>query len=464
MGQDASTYIALIGHGQINKAWNIIRKENPLPMTLGRICPHPCEVTCKRGEIDKPISICALKRFAADSMRQKLKEFEPPPIYFPDKVAVIGAGPAGLTVAYDLIQKGYPVTIFEQHPVPGGMLGVGIPEYRLPRDVLNDEIDAIKRLGIVIHLGVKVGRDISIEKLKLIGYKAFFLGVGAHKGLKLRIPGEDEFESFQDATTFLRKVSFKDKTLPGQIICILGGGNSAIDSARTALRMGAEEVHILYRREREQMPANPQEVEAALKEGVKITFLISPVRILGEDGRVAGIECIRNKLGEPDASGRRRPVVIEGSEFVIKCDAVIRAIGQEPDLSFLQSELNLEVNRKNRFVVDEKTLATSAPGFFAGGDAVTGPATVVEAIAAGHRAAVSIDCYLRGENYEGYWHPKPHFMVDRLEITEEDEKLIRPPMKELDASERIANFREVELGLDEITAICEARRCLRCDL
>jgi NADPH-dependent glutamate synthase beta subunit-like oxidoreductase len=212
------------------------------------------------------------------------------------------------------------------------------------------------------------------------------------------------------------------------------------------------------------MPANPSEIEAAMEEGVRITFLASPVRILGENGRVAGIECIRNKLGEPDASGRRRPIPTEGSEFVVECDTIFPAIGQEPDLSFLNGDHRPEVNPRNRFVVDEITLATSAPGFFAGGDAVTGPATVVEAIAAGRRAAVSIDCYLRGENYEGYWHPKPHFMVDRLEITEEDEKLIRPPVKELDANERIANFREVELGLDEITAMCEARRCLRCDL
>jgi NADPH-dependent glutamate synthase beta subunit-like oxidoreductase len=273
MGQDASTYIALIGHGQINKAWNIIRKENPLPMTLGRVCPHPCESSCKRGEVDKPISICALKRFAADSMRARLKDLEPAPIYYPgDKVAVIGAGPAGLTVAYDLIQKGYPVIIFEKLPVAGGMLGVGIPEYRLPRDVLNDEIDAIKRLGVEIRLGVSVGHDLSIEQLKEQGYKAFFLGIGAHKGIKLRIPGEDKFEGFQDATSFLRTVNLGDKNPTGQKVSIIGGGNSAIDAARTVLRLGAEEVHIVYRRERDQMPANPSEIEAAMEEGVKIAF------------------------------------------------------------------------------------------------------------------------------------------------------------------------------------------------
>jgi len=439
--------------------------ENPLPMALGRVCPHPCESDCKRGEVDKPISICALKRLAADSMRHKLKEIEPAPLVFPDdKVAVVGAGPAGLTVGYDLVQKGYPVTIFEALPVAGGMLHVGIPEYRLPRDVLNDEIDAIKRLGVEIRLGVRVGSDVTFEQLKEQGYKAFFLGVGAHKGLKLRIPGEDEFEGFVDATAFLRRVNLGDKTAPGRKVCVIGGGNSAVDAARTSLRLGAEEVHIVYRRLREQMPANPAEIQATLEENIHIDFLTSPVRILGKGGRVVGMECIRNELGEPDASGRRRPVAVEGSEFVIDCDVIIPAISQEPDLSFLGEDTEFEISRWNSFVVDEKTLATNIPGFFSGGDALTGPATVVQAIAAGHRASVSIDCYLRGREYSGYWFPKPHLMVDRLELTDEDEKLVRPGMRELPSNERVGNFREVELGLEEQTACLEARRCLRCDL
>jgi NADPH-dependent glutamate synthase beta subunit-like oxidoreductase len=212
------------------------------------------------------------------------------------------------------------------------------------------------------------------------------------------------------------------------------------------------------------MPANPSEIEAAMEEGVRITFLASPVRILGENGRVAGIECIRNKLGEPDASGRRRPIPIEGSEFVVECDTIFPAIGQEPDLSFLNGDYQLRVNRRNRLVVNEKTLATGIPGFFAGGDAVTGPATVVQAIAAGHRASVSIGCFLRREDLKGYWYPKPHFMVGRLELTEDDERLQRPLVKELPVTKRVHNFREVELCLDANTAMCEARRCLRCDL
>jgi NADH-quinone oxidoreductase subunit F len=466
MGQDVSTYTALIGHGQVEKAFEIIRKENPLPMCLGRVCPHPCETSCRRGEVDKPISICSLKRFAADSNRDKLKEIEPATIYFPDdKVAVIGAGPAGLTVGYDLIQKGYPVTIFEQLPVAGGMLHVGIPEYRLPRDVLNDEIDAIKRLGVEINLGVQLGKDITFEELKDQGYKAFFLGIGAHKGLKLRIPGEDEFEGFYDATAFLRKINIDKKEAPGKKICVIGGGNSAIDAARTSLRLGAEEVHIVYRRQKEQMPANPAEIEAAIEEGIHLDYLTSPIKILGENNRVVGMECLKNELGEPDASGRRRPVPVEGSEFVIECDVIIPAISQQPDLSCLEKDdIPFKISRWNSFEVDERTLATNVPGFFSGGDAVTGPATVVQAIAAGHRAAVSIDCYLRDREYGGYWYPKPHLRVDRLEITEEDEKLVRPKMRELPVKERIDNFEEAELGIDEKAAFLEARRCLRCDL
>jgi NADH-quinone oxidoreductase subunit F len=465
MGQDVSTYTALIAKGDIERAWEVIRMENPLPMVLGRVCPHPCESNCRRGEVDKPISICGLKRFAADSMREKLKEIEPAPVIFPnDRIAVVGAGPAGLTVGYDLAQKGYPVTIFEELPVAGGMLRVGIPEYRLPRDVIKDEIDAIERLGVEIKTGVRVGRDITFEELKEQGYKAFFIGIGAHKGLKLRIPGEDEFEGFVDATAFLRKVNLGERKAPGKKICVIGGGNSAIDAARTSLRLGAEEVHIVYRRQREQMPANPAEIDASIEEGIHLDYLTSPVRILGENNRVVGMECIRNELGKPDKSGRRRPVPVEGSEFVIECDVVIPAISQAPDLSFLNGDLDFAISRWNSFEVDEKTLATNIPGFFSGGDAVTGPATVVQAIAAGHRASVSIECYLRGREFRGYWFPKPHLVIDRVELTEEDEQLIRPKMRELSVKNRVDNFEEVELGLDEQAALLEARRCLRCDL
>ncbi|MDQ1334002.1 MAG: glutamate synthase small chain, partial [Thermodesulfobacteriota bacterium] len=266
------------------------------------------------------------------------------------------------------------------------------------------------------------------------------------------------------AVQFLRKVNLGEKKAPGKKVCVIGAGNSAIDAARTSLRLGAEEVHIVYRRQREQMPANPAEVDAADEEGIHIDLLTSPVRILGKDGRVVGMECIRNELGEPDKSGRRRPVPVKGSEFIIETDVIIPAISQEADLSFLHEDHKFHITRWHSFEVDEKTLATNVPGFFAGGDAVTGPATVVQAVAAGHRAAVSIDCYLRGKPFKGYWYPKPHLMVDRLELTEADEKLVRPVMKEVPVADRIHDFREVELALDEQFARLEARRCLRCDL
>jgi NADH-quinone oxidoreductase subunit F len=465
VGQDVSSYIALIAQGELEKAWEIIRKENPLPMVLGRVCPHTCESSCKRGEVDQPVSICALKRFAADQMRHKLKEIEPAPVLFPeDRVAVIGSGPAGLTVGYDLVLKGYPVTIFEKLQEPGGMLRVGIPAYRLPRDVLDDEINAIRRNGVKIRLGMEMGRDFTLESLMEEGYRAIFLGIGAHMGMKLRVPGEDDLEGIIEATTFLRDFNLGEKHVSPQKVCVIGGGNSAIDAARTSLRLGADSVHIIYRRQREQMPANPAEVEASLEEGIHLDFLSSPVRILGDNGRVTGMECIRNELGTPDKSGRRRPVPVEGSNFIIECDRIITAIGQSPDLSCLSEDCPIEITRWNTPKADEKTRATSMPGVFVAGDMATGPETVVRAIAGAHRAAISIECYLRGKEYGGYWYPKPHLVVDTVVPTEEDEQLVRPSMKELPVGERVSNFREVELGLDEETAFLEARRCLRCDL
>jgi len=453
-GQDAATYIALIGQGNIEKAWEIIRKQNPFPMVLGRVCLHPCESDCRRGEeVDEPISICALKRFAADSMRHKLKEIEPAPVLFPDdKVAVIGAGPAGLTVGYDLALKGYPVTVFEQLPVAGGMLQMGIPEHRLPRDVVNDEIDAIKRVGVDIRLGVRVGSDITFEQLKEQGFKAFFLGVGAHKGLTIRIPGGIEvgWIGRRPAGLPYGKINLVEEDAFGKRICIMGDGSWAMKIARRFMSMGAKQVSIVYQGEQGQMSATPTEIKDVVNERIKIHSLTTPVRILGDENSVEGMVCVLNRIEKPKGNGREIPVAIEGSEFVIKCDMIIPAFSQEPELSFIEEEPKFEVGRWNSLKVEERTLATNIPGFFAGGDAVTGPTTVVEAIAAGHRAAVSIDCYLRGREYSGYWYPKPQLIVDRLELTDEDEKLVRPKM--------------LDLGLDESAALAETRRCLRCDL
>ncbi len=274
------------------------------------------------------------------------------------------------------------------------MLHLGIPEYRLPRDVIELEVDYIKNLGVEILYDTPVGPDLTLEDLKKKGYKAIFLGIGAHKGLKLKVPGEDEFEGFMDCIVFLRQVNLGNHEKPGDKVIVIGGGNSAIDAARTALRVGCKEVHIVYRRSIKEMPANPWEIEAAQEEGVKISYLAAPARILGERGKVVGMECVRMQLGKLDASGRRRPVAIEGSEFVIDADVIVPAISQRPDISFLPDDTELKISRWDSFVIDESNGATNVPGIFSGGDAVTGPSTVIWAIEAGHRAARGIIDYL----------------------------------------------------------------------
>jgi heterodisulfide reductase subunit A len=461
---DVKAYLGLIAVGKFEKALAIVKRDNPLPGICGRVCVHPCETDCSRNEVDQPLAICALKRFLADyELKKGRKKQDREKIVKKEKVAVIGSGPAGLTAANDLIRLGYKVVVFEALPVAGGMLSVGIPEYRLPRQIIETEIDAIRELGVQIKTNRKI-RDLG--KLKKQGYQAIFLAVGAYKGLKLRIPGEDEFKGFLDCIAFLVDFSLGKPVKIGKKVIVIGGGNAAIDSARTALRLGSD-VHIVYRRSRKEMPANEWEIEEAEKEGVKIHYLASPVRILGEKGKVAGMECIKNKLGPPDASGRQRPVPIKGSEFKIDADTIIPAISQQPDLSFLESDHGLEISKWNSFVVNEKTLETNMSGVFAGGDCVTGPKTVIEAIAAGHTAAVSIDTFLQGKG-----RTTAHSCVEktRLRNRAEFEVVVKPTTK----TERIAmpelplnrrrNFKEVELGLSPASAMEEAHRCLRCGL
>jgi len=396
---DIRRYVGLIAEGRFDQALAVIRERNPLPAICGRVCNHPCESACNRGAQDEPIAIDALKRFVADYELKLRKEGKVPYPKAPRKtkkarVAIVGAGPAGLTVGYDLSLRGYEATIFEAAPVPGGMLYLGIPEYRLPRDIIEAEVDYIKNLGVEIRLSTPIGPDLTIDDLFKQDYKAVFIGIGAHKGLKLKVPGEDDFEGLLDCIVFLRRVNLGDTTKPGRKVVVIGGGNSAIDSARTALRLGCEEVSILYRRSRREMPANPWEIEEAEREGVKIHYLAAPVKILGQNGKVTGMVCTKMVLGKLDASGRRTPIPIEGSEFEVEADLIIPAISQEPDLSFLHEGHGLEISKWNSFVIDERTMATNRPGIFAGGDAVTGPSTVIEAIAAGHRAADSIDRFL----------------------------------------------------------------------
>ncbi|MFA5140587.1 MAG: NAD(P)-dependent oxidoreductase [Elusimicrobiota bacterium] len=395
-------YLDLLMDGKVEEAIAVLKATNPMPAILGRICPHPCEKECVRGEKMAPVSINAIERYVGDMERRLKKEgrlSRPKPPQGADlgRVAVIGAGPAGLTVAYDLGKKGYKVIVFEKSPVPGGMLHLGIPEYRLPREVIMDFVEDLKSLGVEFKYKAALSKDLHPKALLAQGYKAVFIAIGAYEGKKMDIPGEGEFQGFEDCIAFLGRVNLGDKRKPGRKVLVIGGGNSAIDAARTALRLGSDEVHIVYRRSRKEMPANPEEIDDAEAEGVKIHYLAAPIKILGKDGKVAGMEVIRCELGEPDASGRRKPVPVKGSEYVIEADIIVPAISQQPDPTGLPADHGLNIDKRwNSFVVDEATMMTSLPGVFAAGDAVTGPATVVQAIAAARKAAEAIDKHVRG--------------------------------------------------------------------
>lgn len=459
-GVNAHAYVSLIARRRFSEALEIVREKNPFPAVCGRVCTHPCETECRRGDLDEPIAICSLKRFLAD-WESKQDQIPKPklPEKRKEKVAIIGSGPAGLTAARDLALKGYNVTVFEKLPVAGGMLAVGIPEYRLPKNVLKKEIETILAYGIDLQLEKEFGKDFTIEQLKAQGYQAIFIAIGTHKGLKLRIPGEDEFEGVWDCIEFLRKVNLAEKVQLGKKVVVIGGGNAAVDSARSALRMGAQEVTIVYRRSRKEMPANPWEVEEAELEGVKIMFLSAPVRVLGRDGKVSAIECLKMRLGEPDASGRSRPVPIEGSNFTIETDMVISAIGQEPNIDTIKTQ-GIKHTHWNLLEVDSVTLQTNLEGVFAGGDAVSGPSTVVEAIAMGQRAAESIHLYLNGERlYKGFEEKsKPKAVKDLTGLPKEP----RQKMPKIPLEARKGNNKEVELGFTEEMAVAEASRCLNC--
>jgi len=456
-------YVALIGAGKFKEALKLIKQENPFPAVCGRVCTHPCETACKRAEVDQPVSIMYLKRFVADLDLNDETKYVPEIAEKKDKkVAIIGAGPAGLTAAYYLAIEGYQVTVFEAQPVAGGWMAIGIPEYRLPKDVLNAEIKTIEELGVEIKCNTKVGQDIAFDDIKK-EHDAVFLGVGTHVSTKLDVSGED-LDGVVHGIDFLKRVNLGEKVFLGNRVAVIGGGNVAMDAVRTALRTGSQEAFILYRRTRAEMPAADEEIEEALAEGIKMEFLAAPVRILGDNGKVTGIECIRMELGEPDASGRRRPVPIQGSEFTLDVEAVIPAIGQQADLSFISEQSGISVNKWNTFDVDSVTFATNVEGVFAGGDDVTGPATVVGAIAAGKEAARSIDRYLKGEDIAlGRARDWQDNIADKGDVSwvAKDE---RPRLRELDSVERVAHFKEVILPYSEEEAVREANRCLSCGI
>ncbi|MDH3520718.1 MAG: FAD-dependent oxidoreductase, partial [Myxococcales bacterium] len=460
----AATYISLIAEGRLAEAFDVILADNPLPSVCARVCHHPCEDKCTAGKWGKPIAIRALKRFATDAAKAAGiypdKKREP---RRGEKVAIVGSGPAGLMAGYQLARSGHDVTIFESLPVVGGALAVYIPAYRLPREQLADDIRHIQNAGVQIETGVTIGVDISFAQLRE-RYRAIFIATGAHAPSAMRIPNEDA-EGVIPAMAFLKDTALGNEISIGKRIAVVGGGNAAIDAARSALRTrGVEQVTILYRRTRKEMPAFEEEIEAALEEGVRIEYLVAPVRVLADSGRLEGVECLRMELGPLDASGRRRPVPIEGSEFIVELDTLMPAIGERADTPFLPD--SIEKTRWDTIATCSETFATNLEGVFAGGDVVTGPDTVIEAMAAGKIAASMIDRYLRGDPVRrSYSFVRPSLYLPGVTLTDEEiESADRPKMERIPVSRRIHHDVEDEIGLARDQAVAEARRCLRCDL
>jgi NADH-quinone oxidoreductase subunit F len=453
-GVDAPRYIRFIAQGKPGEAVAVIRERIPFPSVCGYVCIHPCEAKCRRGLLDEAIGIRVLKRFAVDNDNGTWKQNAKMLLATGKQVAIVGSGPAGLTAAFYLAKLGHKVTVFEALPEVGGMMRVAIPDYRLPKDILKRDIAEIEAVGVDIKTNTKVE---SVDDLFEKGYDAVFLAVGAHEGLKIGVKGEDS-PGVMDCVSFLREISLGGKVEIGQSVAVIGGGNAAIDSARTALRLGAKEVTIVYRRTKEQMPASLEEIEGAIEEGVKIRFLSAPSSITKKDGKLE-LECLAMKLGDIDASGRPRPEPIEGSQFTMSFDTIIAAIGQRPEIP---SRFNLSLGRGNTIQVDPDTLlAKDKEGVFAGGDVVKGPASVIEAIAHGRQAAISIDKYLGGEGDISETLAPPEEPMKPLEEAEEEMRVEIPAPP---AKERIKNFEDVEMTLSQKMAIKEAERCLRCDL
>jgi len=467
IGMDIPSYIALIRAGRLEEAYKILLRTNPFPSVCGRVCDHKCQSKCRRGKMDEPIAIKFLKRFITDNAPRP--KIEAVPVSRKEKIAVVGGGPAGLTAARDLAIRGYKVTVFEELSEAGGMLRWAIPAYRLPRDIIAKEIDDLRALGVEIKCKTRVGKDIPFAKLEK-EFDYIYLAPGAHKSQKMAVSGE-ELMGVYGGVEFLRDFNTteeawtKGKKTLGSKVAVIGGGNSAIDAARCAARLGAD-VTILYRRERKDMPAAIEEIVAAEEEGIKIEFLVAPVKIVDKGGKVSGITCQRMKLGEFDRSGRKKPVPIEGSEFTLGVDAVIAAIGQVPDLSFIPKESGISVNKWDTFdLAKGSTSQTTNPKFYAGGDALTGPDTVIGAIAAGHQAAKDIDAAIRVQNGEAaYEEPAEEKIVIPFVLDEENPEAPQTKMPELHGADRKQSFIEVELGFTMEEAVKEATRCLRCDV
>ncbi|MEA3544377.1 MAG: FAD-dependent oxidoreductase [Thermodesulfobacteriota bacterium] len=492
---DIPAYIEAIKDRRFDESLDIIRESMPLPAICGRVCPHPCETACRRANVDSPINIMVLKRTASDYEWQHNHQPSMQPKPKKDKtIAIVGAGPAGLAAAYYLALEGYPCTIYESLPegFGGGMIAVGIPAYRMPRHILQRDIDIICSMGVEILYDTKVGKDISLMELKE-KFDAVLLAPGAHKSKPMGVEGEDEgYTGFlEGGIEFLREAYMGKPTGMGKKVCVVGGGNTAIDCVRVALREGAEDSVLLYRRTRNEMPADSWEIDGADEEGVQFEFLVLPKKIVVDDNRqVTGVECVRMELGEPDDSGRRRPQPIEGSEFVVECDTLIPAIGQDPELSFITEDTGIKITRWNTVVTkyiplknaadrdlnDEmgnplsRILLTDMDGVFASGDAEIGPLTVVACVGNAHRAAKVIERWLEeGEAYltDEDFHTD---ILSNLGVYDKNEEVPwldavqRFDQHEIHGKERASagNYNEVELGFSDSEAIMEAERCLRC--